>query len=100
VFGNLEGVDYLSRQFLLKKYLGLSESEITENEILWRKENGEESAANDPSSDLGSIGLRAGDVDGFEATELSDDDFDDGDFDDVTPDTDTDTDTGDTVDEI
>jgi hypothetical protein len=82
----------------LKKYLGLSESEITENEILWRKENGEESGTNDPSSDLGSIGLRAGDVDGFEATELSDDDFDDGDFDDVTPDTDTDT--GDTVDEI
>ena len=100
VFGNLEGVDYLSRQFLLKKYLGLSESEITENEILWRKENNEGNSNNDPSSDLGSIGLRAGDVDGFEATELSDDDFDDGDFDDVTPDTDTDTDTGDTVDEI
>tara|TARA_R110000772_G_scaffold2025_2_gene6804 strand:- start:3307 stop:3861 length:555 start_codon:yes stop_codon:yes gene_type:complete len=98
VFGNLEGVDYLSRQFLLKKYLGLSESEITENEILWRKENNEGNSNNDPSSDLGSIGLRAGDVDGFEATELSDDDFDDGDFDDVTPDTDTDT--GDTVDEI
>jgi hypothetical protein len=65
VFGNLEGVDYLSRQFLLKKYLGLSESEMTENEILWRKEDGEESGTNDPSSDVGSIGLRAGDVEGF-----------------------------------
>jgi hypothetical protein len=80
----------------LKKYLGLSESEITENEILWRKENGEESGTNDPSSDLGSIGLRAGDVEGFEATEL-DDEFDD-EFDDVPPDTDTDT--GEVSDEI
>jgi hypothetical protein len=97
VFGNLEGVDYLSRQFLLKKYLGLSESEITENEILWRKENGEESAANDPSSDLGSIGLRAGDVDGFEATELDDGDFD-GD-EDLGDDT-LDDDTGEVSDEI
>jgi len=88
VFGNLEGVDYLSRQFLLKKYLGLSESEITENEMLWRKENNEGGESSDPGSDLGSIGLRAGDVDGFEATELDDEEFDDGDFDEVTPDMD------------
>ena len=98
VFGNLEGVDYLSRQFLLKKYLGLSESEITENEILWRKENNEGSSNNDPSSDLGSIGLRAGDVDGFEATELDDGDFD-GD-EDLGDDTLGDDDTGDVSDEI
>ena len=96
VFTSLEGTDYLSRQFLLKKYLGLSEAEITENEMLWRKENGEGISDSDPGSDLGSIGLRAGDVDGFEATEL-DDDFDD-EFDDVAPDTDTDT--GETDDEI
>lgn len=80
----------------MKKYLGLSETEITENEILWRKENGKDGAISDPSSDLGSIGLRAGDVDGFEATELDDGDFDgEEDLGDDTPD-----DTGDVSDEI
>jgi hypothetical protein len=93
VFTSLEGVEYLSRQFLLKKYLGLTEAEVTENEILWRKENNKDMPNTDPSSDLGSIGLRAGDVDGFEETEVSDE-FDD----DISPDGANDT--GETDDEI
>jgi hypothetical protein len=98
VFTSLEGVEYLSRQFLMKKYLGLTEAEITENEMLWRSENNKDMPNTDPSSDLGSIGLRAGDVDGFEETDI-DDDFDD-EFDGVEPDADTDTDTGEIDDEI
>lgn len=77
LFGNLEGVDYLSRQFILKKYLGLSEEEMRENEALWKIENATGDAPSDPGSDLGSIGLRAGDVEGFEPTDIEDE----GDFD-------------------
>ena len=47
VFGQLEGIPYLSTQFKLKKYLGLSEKEILENEKHWREENGEDYVAPD-----------------------------------------------------
>jgi len=82
LFASMDGVDYLSRQFILKKYLGLSEAEMTENEMLWRKENGTGETSSEPSGDLGAIGLRSGDVDGFEATDV-DDDFGDEDFGDM-----------------
>jgi hypothetical protein len=39
VFGQIEGVEYLSRRFVLSKYLGLSEDEILENERMWKEEN-------------------------------------------------------------
>ena len=42
LFGQLEGIPYLSTQFKLKKYLGLSEKEISDNEKMWREENGED----------------------------------------------------------
>ena len=45
MFGQLEGIPYLSTQFKLKKYLGLSEKEILENEKHWREENGEDFVA-------------------------------------------------------
>ena len=38
LFNNLEGVPYLSRRFILSKYLGLSEDEIIENERMWKEE--------------------------------------------------------------
>ncbi len=76
LFGQVEGVDYLSRRFILKKYLGLSEEEIVENERMWRDENDKDSPLQtDPKSDLGALGLRGGDVEGFEPTEVSDDDM-------------------------
>jgi len=54
----------LSNQFKLKKYLGLTDDEIRENEELWAQENavdrspvaGEESA--DPGLGLGNMGIR------------------------------------------
>ena len=39
LYGQLASVPYLSNQFKLKKYLGLSEDEMRENEELWRQEN-------------------------------------------------------------
>jgi hypothetical protein len=38
-FSQLEAVPYMSKRFLLKRYLGLSEEEMLENTQLWREEN-------------------------------------------------------------
>lgn len=39
LFGNVSGIPHLSRRFAMKRYLGLSEDEMNENETLWREEN-------------------------------------------------------------
>lgn len=39
LFGNVSGIPHLSRRFAMKRYLGLTEDEMNENETLWREEN-------------------------------------------------------------
>jgi hypothetical protein len=39
VFGQIEGTPFMSKQFAMKKYLGLTDDEILMNEKLWRQEN-------------------------------------------------------------
>jgi len=64
VFSGLEGVDYLSRRFMLKKYLGLSEDEILENERMWLEENKSGTAPeSDSEPGLGGVGVRSFDID-------------------------------------
>jgi hypothetical protein len=72
VFGQLAEVAYLSRRFVLKKYLGLTDEEIVENEEMWIDENPE--AAATPavagetglsSSDLNTVGLQRPTEDDF-----------------------------------
>jgi len=71
LFSQIEGVSYLSRRFIMKKYLGLSEDELVENERMWRNENDIDSSPDlDAKGDLGSLGLRSGDVEGFEPTDV------------------------------
>jgi hypothetical protein len=90
VFGQIEGVDYISKRFALKKYLQLSDSEILENEKLWKQENpidGDKGAAvdSDEFSDLGGVGVQGGadgSLDDFE----SDEEFDDTEMDDTADD--------------
>jgi len=84
LYSQLEGVDYLSRRFILKKYLGLSEEEMVDNERMWREENTAQPTPgefdNDPRADLGGLGVRGGDISGFEPTDLDGDgDIDDDD---------------------
>jgi hypothetical protein len=63
VFGQLAEVPYLSRRFVLKKYLGLTDAEIAENEGMWEEENPESAvstATQDAAlagSDLNTLGL-------------------------------------------
>jgi hypothetical protein len=40
IFAQIVEIPYLSKRFSLKRFLGLSEEEIKENEKLWREENG------------------------------------------------------------
>ena len=71
LFGQLEGVPYLSRRFLLDRYLGLTEEERVANERLWKEEN---QAGNQPASsatgDLGGLGIRNSDVESFQPTDV------------------------------
>ncbi len=64
VFGQLSEVAYLSRRFVLKKYLGLTDEEIVENETMWQEEN-PEGAVTTPAddaalagSDLNTLGIQ------------------------------------------
>jgi hypothetical protein len=60
-FTALQEAPYISKRFALKRFLGLSQEEITENEILWREENGQRlQTATDAASELRSAGITPG----------------------------------------
>ena len=66
-FTQLEQYPYMSKRFLMQRFLGLSEEEIAENERMWAEENGD--VETDKPS-LRSVGVTAGgletDLDTFE----------------------------------
>jgi post-segregation antitoxin (ccd killing protein) len=41
LFAQLQEIPYLSKRFSMKRFLGMSEEEIKENERMWREENGD-----------------------------------------------------------
>ncbi len=61
-FANLEQTPYLSKRFLLQRFLGLSEEEMRENEELWKEENGTDAV---PGMDAGlrSVGVTPAGID-------------------------------------
>ena len=67
-FTALEQVPYLSKRFLLKRYLGLTEEEISENEQLWTEERGTAEPAGTTGSDLRGVGVNPADFEGDIAT--------------------------------
>jgi len=61
IFSQLQEMPHLSKRFALKRFLGLSEEEIKENERMWREENGGNlKPASDASSQMRSIGITPG----------------------------------------
>ena len=56
-FQALDAVPYMSKRFLLKRYLGLSEQEISENEQMWKEERTQAEAPGAKGSDLRSVGI-------------------------------------------
>ena len=61
-FTQLEQYTYLSKRFLMKRYLGMTEQEISENETMWAEEKGDpELAQLDPASPR-NVGISAGGI--------------------------------------
>jgi hypothetical protein len=56
-FGALEQLPYMSKRFLMERYLGLSQEEITENAKLWKEERDEPDLQTTQGQDLRSIGI-------------------------------------------
>ena len=60
-FTALQEVPYMSKRFALKRFLGLSQEEITENERLWQEENGAKlTPTADAAGELRSAGITPG----------------------------------------
>ena len=56
-FSQLEPLPYMSKRFMMKRYLGLTEEEIMENEQQWREEREEPELETTQGQDLRSIGI-------------------------------------------
>jgi len=56
-YTSLEAVPYLSKRFLLKRYLDLSEAEMQENDELWAQENNIENNNEDATAGLRAVGV-------------------------------------------
>jgi hypothetical protein len=68
-FATLQELPHLSKRFALKRFLGLTEEEIKENERLWREEQGNNlTAPMDASGAMRSVGITPGGM-GAEAQE-------------------------------
>jgi hypothetical protein len=61
VYSNVSQIPHLSKRFSLKRFLGLTQEEITENELLWREENAESlKPKQDAAGEMRSAGITPG----------------------------------------
>jgi hypothetical protein len=67
-FSGVEQLPYMSKRFLLKRFLGLSETEIRENEELWQEERSRPEMTTTTGQDLRSIGVTPGAIESDIAT--------------------------------
>lgn len=71
-FTQLEQFPYLSKRFLLTRFLGLTEEEMSENEKLWSQEQGDTDKAKADTVGLRGVGISPGGLDmGIEAAEAA-----------------------------
>jgi hypothetical protein len=61
-FTQLEPFPYLSKRWLMKRYLGMTEQEISENERAWAEERGDTEIASPEPPGLRSVGISPGSV--------------------------------------
>lgn len=62
-FTQLEPMPYFSKRWLMKRYLGMTEQEISENEKSWAEEKGDAELAQPAAPSLGGVNLTQGRVD-------------------------------------
>ena len=64
-FNTVQAVPYMSKRFALKRFLGLTDEEIAENERLWGEESGRgQPTSTDAAGELRSAGLSAAGIEG------------------------------------
>jgi len=63
-FTQLEAYPYFSKRFLMKRYLGMSEQEMSENETMWAEEQGDVEIAPVEDPNLRSVGISPGGIAG------------------------------------
>ena len=64
-FAAIQEVPYMSKRFALKRFLGLTEEEIKENELMWRQENVDKVKSDeDAAASMRSVGVTPGAVQG------------------------------------
>jgi len=72
-FTQLGTTPFISKRFMLKKYLGLSDSEIKDNEKMWHEEMGKAPIPSAAGTDLRNVGVTpgaiTGDLDNLEGLE-------------------------------
>ena len=61
-FTQLEQIPYLSKRFMMTRYLGLSEEEMQENEEMWAEEHAETEIAKPEDPNLRSVGVSSGGI--------------------------------------
>ena len=61
-FSTMEQYPYIAKRFALRRFLGLTEEEIKENEKLWREEQNKDKTEEPKGSDLRNIGVSVGDI--------------------------------------
>jgi hypothetical protein len=63
-FASMSAVPFVSKRFALKRFLGLSQDEIAENESMWKEENIDENPELSATSSLRSVGVTANNMAG------------------------------------
>jgi hypothetical protein len=63
-FTQLEPLPYMSKRFLMKRFLGLTPEELLENEELWEEERGEPEVDQASGADLRTLGVTPGGLEG------------------------------------
>ena len=63
-FSGIKDTEFLSKRFMLKKYLGLTEMEMAENEKLWHEERGTPDEQSATGADMRSVGITPGGITG------------------------------------
>lgn len=62
-FAQLTAIPYLSKRFAMKRFLGMTQEEVTENERMWREENGSTLAPlTNAAGELRSAGITSGGI--------------------------------------
>ena len=64
-FNTIQAVPFMSKRFALKRFLGLTDEEVAENERFWAEENGQgQPTTTDAAGELRSAGLSSSGIDG------------------------------------